>query len=146
MSAKGKIFKTKSQTAAAVHLQQGGDHAVAIWNLSVLIVPDGDFWFAQALEIDYGAQGSSIEDAKKHFEEGLAATIHQHLKVHGDIQKLLKFAPNEILREAAAKKSSIKPYLQVSFHKVVDEASRKALPFDGIDYRLLQIAPVVANG
>ncbi len=136
-SAKKVVSK---KTALALHEahEDGEHHAVVIWNLSVLIVPDEKFWFAQGLEINYGAQGDTPEDAQKHFQEGLAKTIHQHIKVHGDIEKLLKFAPSTILREAAQHKSSIKPFAQVSFHEVLDAGSRKSIPFDGIDYRVLQ--------
>jgi hypothetical protein len=129
-------------TALAVHASHddGEHHAVVIWNLSVLIVPDEKFGFAQGLEINYGAQGSSPEDAQERFQEGLSKTIHQHLKVHGNIEKLLKFAPSRILREAAQYKSSIRPFAQVSFHEVLDDGARQAIPFDGIDYRVLQEA------
>jgi hypothetical protein len=125
---------------AAVHVKDanGEHHAVAIWNLSVLIVPDGKFWFAQGLEIDYGAQGSSLEDAKKNFERGLAGTIGKHLQIYGNINNFLKFAPSEILREAAANKQSIKKYKQISLHEILDTDIQKALPFDGIEYRFLQ--------
>jgi len=126
----------------AVHAKHkdGEHHAVLIWNLSVLIVPDEKFWFAQGLEINYGAQGDTPEDAQKHFQEGLAKTIHQHIKVHGNIEKLLKFAPSTILKEAAQNKSLIRPFAQVSFHGVLDAGARRAIPFDGIDYRVLQQA------
>jgi hypothetical protein len=130
------------KSALAIHAadEDGEHHAVVIWNLSVLIVPDEGFWFAQGLEINYGAQGNTPEDAQKRFQDGLAKTIHQHLKVHGNIEKLLKFAPSSILREAAQFKSSIKPFAQVSFHGVLDAGARNAIPFDGIDYRVLQQA------
>ena len=111
-----------------------------IWNLSVLIVPDENFWFAQGIEIDYGAQGDTVEDAQKHFQEGLTKTIHQHLKVHGHIDKLLKFAPSSILKEAARHKLSIKPLAHVSFHEILGEETQAKIPFDGIEYRVLQQA------
>jgi hypothetical protein len=136
-----KIKKTKSGAVAiqASHAD-GQHHAVVIWNLSVLIVPDEKYWFAQGLEINYGAQGDTIEDAQKHFQDGLAKTIKQHLRVHGGIDKLLKFAPSAILKEAALHKALIQPFAQVSFHEVLDAKSMKSFPFDGIDFRVLHQA------
>jgi hypothetical protein len=138
---KAKLLASAGQTAA-VHLSDQGEelHAVLLWNLSVLIVPDGDFWFAQGLEINYGAQGDTVEDAQKNFQAGLKATIQQHLKVHGNIEGILKFASSEILKEAAQHKDLIKPLVQVSFHEVLGAEAQKAIPFDGISYRVLQAA------
>src|SRR5438552_18177976 len=137
-------LKTKLNASAkdthAVHLQDEAHAAVAIWNLSVLIVPDDKFWFAQGLEINYGAQGDTPEEAQQNFQQGLLATIAQHLRVYGNIKKLLKFAPSEILTEAAENKASIKRFAQVSFHEILDAKSQLQVPFDRIDYRLLQRA------
>jgi hypothetical protein len=123
-----------------IHLEDQGKAAVAIWNLSVLIVPDDTFWFAQGLEINYGAQGDSPEDAQNNFQQGLLATIQQHLRMHGNIENLLEFAPSRILREAAQHKGSIKYFAQVSFHELLDDKAQQEIPFDGIDYRVLQQA------
>ena len=129
-----------AQDARALHLEDEAHAAVAIWNLSVLIVPDDKFWFAQGLEINYGAQGDTPEEAQENFQAGLLATIKQHLRVHGHIKKLLKFAPDEILNEAAEHKPSIKLFAQVSFHEIVDAKLQMQIPFDGIDYRVLRQA------
>jgi len=135
-------LKAQAKDAHALHLENegSGHHGVAIWNLSVLIVPDGEFWFAQGLEINYGAQGDTVEDAKQNFQNGLLATINQHLRVHGNIEKILRFAPPEILREAAKYKKSIQHFAQISFHEIMDATAQAAIPFDGIDYRVLKAA------
>lgn len=135
-------LKANAGKTGALHVQQEdkGHEAVAIWNLSVLIVPDGKFWFAQGLEINYGAQGDSEEDAKVNFQAGLLATICQHLRVHGNIERLLDFAPSSVLLEAAKNKSLIKRFAQVSFHDIVDSNVQDAIPFNGIDYRVLRQA------
>ncbi|MGA2215558.1 MAG: hypothetical protein ABSH31_19955 [Bryobacteraceae bacterium] len=137
-------IKTKLSASAqdthAVHLEDKDAAAIAIWNLSVLIVPDENFWFAQGLEINYGAQGETVEDAQENFQQGLLATIEQHLRVHGHIKNLLKFAPSEILQEAAEHKTSIKKFAQVSFHEILDAKSQLEIPFDGIEYRVLRQA------
>src|SRR6266446_5881477 len=69
--------------AAAIHLEDGEHQAVAFFNLRVLVVPDGKFWFAQGFELDYAAQGATVEEAKKHFMLRLSATIHHHLEIFG---------------------------------------------------------------
>jgi hypothetical protein len=121
----------KDAPAMAFHAKHkdGLHHIVGIGNLRVVLVPDGDVWFAQGLEIDYAAQGANEEDAKTQFENGLTSTIDEHLRVHGTIQKLLKVAPqsvwNELLFDA---KSRYKLYTQVSDHEI------DALPFAAIQY------------
>ena len=131
-----KLNATAKDTYA-LHLEEEGQAAVVVWNLSVLIVPDDKFWFAQGLEIDYGAQGDTVEEAQENFQQGLLATISQHLRVHGNIEKLLKFAPSEILKEAAQYKLSIRRFAQASFHEVLDTESQQKIPFTGIDYRVI---------
>ena len=123
--------------AKAVHLSHGKHHVVGIGNLRVFILPDGPFWFAQGLEIDYGAQGNSIKEAKENFEQGLAATIDLHIKTFASIENILTPAPPEVLREAVRDLDSIELYGQVSMHQV---SSQHMLPFGGIDYWTLKEA------
>lgn len=140
MAIRTKTMKVTKTGAKAAHVAVKNVEGIAIWNLSVLIVPDGDFWFAQGLEINYGAQGDSIKDAQNNFQEGLMATLCQHLKMHGHIEKLLKFAPSHILIEAAKNKPLINRFTHVSFHEIANAQLQQVLPFDGIDYRVLQQA------
>ena len=79
--------------AVKTELPGGKEHAVGIKNLHVLVVPDGNGWFAQAFEIDYGVQGSTIEEVKKRFEEGLAATIQHNVDIFDTIANMLR--PNQ---------------------------------------------------
>jgi hypothetical protein len=126
------VSATESGTIA-VHAKDGGNHLVGIGNLRVLIVPDGEFWYAQGLEIDYGAQGDTKEEAKINFQAGLYATIALQLTTNGNIDEILKFAPDEILQEASRKKQSIHQFAHVSTHEV-PELALSMFPFDGIDY------------
>src|SRR5688500_10757407 len=128
MAIKAKTLKSTKTGARAAHLAGQKMQRVAIWNLSVLIIPDGDIWFAQGMEINYGAQGDSPEDAQANFQAGLLATICQHLRVHGHIEKLLRFAPSEILLKAAKRKPSIQRLDHVSFHEIADVRVQQALP------------------
>jgi len=125
--------KPTSQTMAIQASDKDGNHAVGIWNLRVLIVPDGNFWFAQGFEIDYAVQGDSIPDVKKKFEDGLEATIHHHLRIFGDIRNLLKVAPNEVWLDLwATAKAQEKRYSQISMHQVSKQS--RVLPFENIEY------------
>jgi hypothetical protein len=128
-SAKVVTKKTRKpkDTVAIQAKDQAGHHAVGLWNLHVLIVPDGRFWFAQGLEIDFAVQGDSVADAKKQFENGLEATIHHHIRIFGDIQKLLRVAPNEVWLDLwSTAKAQHKSYSQISFHDLT--------PFHKIEY------------
>ena len=127
----GKKSRKQSEAIAFHDAVAAGTHVVGIGNLRVIIVPDGDFWFAQGLEIDYAAQGSTVENARKQFEDGLTATVEEHLRVHGNIEKLLEVAPTEVWKDLLLNTSAIcNRYSQVSVHKLI----REVLPFQGIDY------------
>jgi len=64
--------------------------------LAVLLTNDDGGWFAQGLEVDYAAEGQSMEDVKARFEEGIRATAQQHLSIWGDTTKMIQPAPAEI--------------------------------------------------
>jgi len=128
--------KSPTSQAMAVHARKGIQHFVGIGNLRVIIVPDDGFWFAQGLEIDYAAQGSTKEEVKKQFEQGLFCTIKQHLQIYGSLKKFLKAAPpevwNEFLFDPVADKQL---YFHVSRH-----TNQQELPFDRIDYLEQRVA------
>jgi hypothetical protein len=130
------VRSTKSGTKLAhVADAESNLHGVGIWNLRVLIVPDGRFWFAQGIEIDYGVQGDSVEDAKKKFGKGLAATIHHHLTIFGGIDRLLKVVPNDVWKDLW--KSKLKANLKydcISIHDIMPKAKSDLLPFEVIQY------------
>lgn len=115
--------------------QTGGAtlYGVGIWNLHVLVTNDDGSWFAQAAEIDYAAQGSDLTDVKSRFEEGLCQTIHQHLKVYGNIDHMIQPAPQEVWQELvkATSPDMHHEYSQLSFH---------LLPFKQVEYTILQKA------
>ena len=52
--------------------------------------PDGRFWFAEGMEVDYGAQGDTLEEAIKNFRTGLEATIKLNLDRLGHVKGLKK--------------------------------------------------------
>ena len=124
------------ETTALHGAVEDGTYVVGIGHLKVVIIPDGDFWFAQGLEIDYTAQGNSLEDAKQEFENGLIATIHEHLRVHGSIKDLLRIAPQEAWNLAFESRATGHSYSQLTFHQI--EEARSLMPFQAIKYLELQ--------
>jgi hypothetical protein len=99
--------------------EDGNKHVVGIGNLRVVLVPEGNAWFAQGLEIDYAAQGKTVEEAKANFEKGLTKTIDQHLKMFGTLDKVLKSAPPEVWSEYLYEPLGLqKFYSQVSTHPI----------------------------
>lgn len=112
--------------AQAIHGQSESAHVVGIGNLRVMITNDDGSWFAQSLEIDYAAQGHSLEDVKKRFEDGLCKTIEQHLRIYGSIDNLLQVAPKEVWTEFFNNSKIQNRYSHVSVHE--------KFPFDGIEY------------
>jgi hypothetical protein len=129
-----KIKKPKAAIAFQAKIKDGPSF-VGIGNLRVVIMQDDDSWFAQGLEIDYVAQGKTIEDVKKHFENGLEATVDEHLRIFGSIENLLKVAPQEIWNEMFLGGTTNKRYRysQLTIHSF-EESLKKSLPFDGIQY------------
>ena len=78
--------KRPAEGTSAFHLKDGTTHVVGARQLRVVVTNEEGSWFARGLEIDYFAQGSSREDVKRRFEEGLCATIDEYLKKHGSIE------------------------------------------------------------
>jgi len=123
--------KAAGTTAFLASSKNGDKHIVGVGNLRVVIVPDGSSFFAQGLEIDYAAQGPSVEGVKKNFEKGFKATIQQHLQIYGNLKNFLVPAPVSMWQEMLPEKVAMhKWYSHVSVHKI-EVAS---LPYDGIRY------------
>jgi len=87
--------KSTPKEPFALHAKKGSSHAIVIANIKVLILNDDGSWFAQGLDIDYSAQGESLEAVKTLFESGLEKTLKEHIKTHGDIGGVLQVAPKE---------------------------------------------------
>ncbi len=117
--------------------KDGAHHAVGFLNLHVLIVPDGRHYFAQCQEIDYAAQGTDMENAKKNFEDGFVATVHHHLTMFGSIAKMLEPIATgqwfDLLNSTKGMEFSV---TQTSLHHVLKEAASAAFPYPytGIKY------------
>ena len=133
-----KLAKNPTSTSALhAQSQDGCTHVVAIGNLRVVLINEEGSWFAQGLEIDYVAQGDSIETVKRNFEEGFTATVDQHIRVYGTIENLLIPAPQEVWKDVLHAKCIKKSFSQFSLH---EDVRQEKLPFEGIDYIELQKA------
>jgi len=132
---KQKAVATEPSTISSVmafHGEGDGGHIVGIGHLRVMLCKDGSTWVAQGLEIDYAATGKTQKEEKKNFEEGLAETIAQHLKIYGNIEKILAPAPVEVWREFIPKSNALR-FSQVTSHQA-DNVRLKDFPFSGIDW------------
>lgn len=119
-----------STTVSSKKLADGSDHhAVAMLNLTVMITNDDGVWFAQGLEVDYAAQGDSLEEAKRHFEDGLHATINVNLEKYQSLKNMLTPAPAAVWQEFFETESECLAYSQFSLHR-----------FTGIVYDLKKAA------
>lgn len=87
--------------ADAIHMSlkngKGSSHVVGVADLRVVITCEGpEEWYAQGLDIDYLAQGTSLDGVKKAFESGLRKTVNENLKCVGSISRLLAPAPQDV--------------------------------------------------
>ena len=123
-TAGSKRKKPAAATAVQITSESGDEHFVAIGNLRVMLFNDDGSWFAQGLEIDYAAQGDTLEEVQERFQEGLGATVDLHLRMNGSILSVLRAAPPEVWAEFYTQRPTTKRFSQVSLH----------LPFAGIEY------------
>ena len=123
---------TPQSSAKFFHGTDGATHVVGIGPIKVIICHEADTWFAQGVDIDYAANGSSLENVKHNFQTGLAGTIDLHIKLYGNLKKFLKHAPQEVWDELYAE-GSHHTLTHVSFHD--DLAKTLGLTgYDGIKY------------
>ena len=118
-----------------IHAQNSGRHAVAVDALRVLIVKDGDSYFARGIEIDYAATGCSIEDVQDRFGRGFCLTLAAHLKKFGAVDKLLKWAPRSVVQEYEDNKERYE-FAQISLHELPDfpHEAEASVPFDHLRF------------
>jgi len=95
--------------------------------LRVAVVRDGDAWFAQGLDVDYFAQGSTPEEAETNFTAGLKTMIRLHANEFGHLRYVvpppasvsqeyakLKFAKTEKVAFQSAN-AALVPYRRIQF-------------------------------
>lgn len=132
------VKKTHSGSVAIHDSDDDIHHVVGLGNLRVIIVPDGSAFFAQGLEIDFAAQGATVENAKQNFEIGLHATIDQHIRIYGHINALLQPAPRKVWKELITDSVSLRNRFSIVSEHTIEPRGR--LPYEGINYLMAQDA------
>ena len=120
----------------AFHVKDGDHHTIGIDSLRVLIIKDGEnTWYAQAIDINYAASGTSLESVKENFALGLTATLNAHIRRFGNIDKLMRNAP---ARDVAPILSQQHKTLEFNSISTCDfkgvNLSREALPYHNISF------------
>ena len=130
------MTKKIDPTPSVEHINDGGGkHAIVVNDLRVMLLKDGDNWFAKGLDIDYASAGATVDEAKKNFETGFAQTIKEYLLMYGDLSKFMQGAPEEVWEEFLNPPPETQ-YLAVSsvqLHNLVkDDDLNVKLPFGNI--------------
>lgn len=80
--------------------------------VKVVSVRDGESWFTQGVDVNYGAQGESIEESVSNFKLGLEATIRAR-RVRGMLT--MPPAPQpEWLYEFLSEKGNVQSEVEIS--------------------------------
>jgi len=128
--------KKRSETAG-FHAPQSGSglNVVGFGNLQVYVIREEDgVWFARSQEINYAAQGTSLEDVQRNFERGLTATVDEHLRVFGHIKNLLsQTSPRNVRQHLSERLPQAFRYSQLTVH-ALPEKIQKAIQFQNIAY------------
>jgi hypothetical protein len=139
-----KRHKSQKRRTATLHARRDTSdssiNVVGFGNLRVIIVEEDGMWFAQCLDINYAAQGSSLDEVKRNFERGLASTVDEHLRVHGHIRNLMSRPVSSRVRQQLMQMpTQAFGYSQVTLHRLPKEI-QNAIRFEGIEF----IRPVAA--
>lgn len=135
--------KKSTQSGAEASFAVSKDTAIAsVKALHVLLCQEDGAWSAQGVEIDYAACGNSVEEATKNFVDGLAHTVVQHLLIRGNLDKVLKWAPKEVMEEwlktppAAINKVGFEATAKAFEGANIQEPQKAAakFPFDGFQF------------
>lgn len=120
--------------AQAAHASLDDRHAVTLGSVRVLLCEEAGEWFAQGIELDYAATGDTPEEVKQRFEQGLAATVHLHLRRFGSVERLLKFAPETVWQRLKARDAYA--FSMVTVHDLAADLGGDAakIPFERLVY------------
>lgn len=121
--------KRRRSGALAAHAQKDDLHAVVLHGIRVMLLNDDGFWFARALELDYWAQGDTLDEVKRNFTDGLVDTVGEHLRMFGDFQRLLKCAPDDDWKAFRANPHNF-DYSLVSVHWPDTMPKEKRVPME----------------
>jgi hypothetical protein len=120
--------------AEAVHASNGNQHAIFLKSLRVIIVKDGDMYFAQSMDISYAASGDSLKNAQDNFERGLSATLKAHLEAFGNIDQIMQTPPAEEWANLLKCDHGAYELTTISQHTILGCQSFESLPYTNIEY------------
>ena len=137
-----RVTKQAGKAQATYDVSNKEAMHASVKSLHVLLCQEDGAWSAQGVEIDYAASGANVDEAIKNFAEGLALTVAQHLVIHGNLNRVLGFAPKEVLIEwlktppAAIREvgfvATIEAFKEAKVPKAEERA--KAFPFEGFHF------------
>ena len=137
--------KPQGEEAVVTHAEDDDLHAVLVNALRVVVTQDEGQWFAQGLELDYAAAGTSEEDVKTRFAQGLGATINEYITIYGSIEKIVKVAPQEAW-DLWLEGDHQYTLDHVSVHNLRESTPAvQALPFSGIAFLGPRLAGIGAR-
>lgn len=108
---------------AALHAKDGNNHTILMKSIRVLIVQDGEeTWYAQSIDIDYAACGSSLENVQHNFAHGLKGTLKANLKRYGHVDRVMQTPPMSDWKYLLSENFQAFEHSNVSSHKINDSA------------------------
>ena len=128
-SKKPPTKKEKDAPVFAFQVKKDSTHAVGFGYIRVVLFKEDGMWIAQGLDVDYAAYAPTKQQAKKNFAIGLEGTVDLHIKIHENIENLLKRAPTEVWQKLLGTGTEYR-FSQVTFHE--DLFKTAEIPYPGI--------------
>ncbi len=101
----------------------------------MLIVPDGKAFFAQCHEIDYAAQGETLEEVKSNFEKGFSATVFHHLRMFGSLDEMMHPVGGDMWQDLIGSTEGMKfTVSHTALHRVLNKRVEVLSPYQNIEY------------
>lgn len=107
-----------------------GSQIVVCDGLRVLITKEQGAWLAQGLEIDYAVDGESLADVKNRFMDGLARTIESNVRAYGNLNALLRIAPQQVWTQWNDAKNKLRRFKSTTM--IAKPTPQQTLPFDHV--------------
>lgn len=116
---------------------------VGIGDLRVIVLNRDGFWFARGLDINYAAQGLTLEEAQRNFERGLEKAIDMHIQEFGNVDKLLSPPSPDVWKKLVHPTAIRFRYSRVSTHRLSDRL-KDLLRSEAITFIRPETEPAVA--
>lgn len=106
----------------AIHVcDEHNKHTIAMQYIRVLIVQDDDnTWYAQSMDIDYAASGTTLENVQENFAKGLIGTLKANLEKFGHIRRVMESPPLSDWVHLLTQNPQTYAHNNVSSHHVIE--------------------------